>query len=275
MKERVTLTIERDILEKVDQTVNHADVKNRSHAIEMMLIKAMGEHKPTMAVILAGSHTKQEDERLPRAMKRVQNKPLLEHNLLLLKKYGVKDIMIGLGENGDLIKEYFTDGRELDMKITYLEEEEPLGTGGPLYRLRGLVDKTFLLLNADELKNIDLEDMFEFHKRNNGLITMALTTIEDPSKYGVAVMNGPKIMTFVEKPSKEHAPSKLINAGLYLLEPEVLRLIPEGFSMIEQDILPKLAGQDKLVGYVFSGQWFDTGTENKLKEAESHWKGFR
>ncbi|MBN2142577.1 nucleotidyltransferase family protein [Candidatus Woesearchaeota archaeon] len=273
MKERVTLTIEKDILEKVDKTVNHSDIKNRSHAVELMLIKAMGENQPRKAVILAGGHGRQTHPMLPNAMIRVQNKPLLEHNIMLLKKYGVKEIMISIGEGGEIIKEYFSDGKEWNLKITYMEEDEPLGTAGPLHNLKGQIDSSFLLLNADELKEIDLEDMFDFHHRNKGMITMALTTIEDPSQYGVAVMNGHKIMAFVEKPPKERAPSKLINAGLYILEPEVLKMVPVGFSLLEQDILPKLARQEKLMGYVFSGQWFDTRTEENLKVAERDWKG--
>ena len=275
MKERVTLTIEKDVLEKVDKTVNNSDVKNRSHAVELLLIKALGENRPFQAVILAGGNQKLTSEKLPKAMIRIQNKPLLEYNITLVKKHGVKEIIICIDEKGSAIKEYFSDGKEFGVDITYLEEKEPLGTAGPLSKLKGRINSTFLLLNADELKNIDLEDMFDFHRKNKGLATLSLTTIDDPAKYGVAVMNGNRIMTFVEKPSKEHAPSKLINAGLYLLEPEVVKMVPEGFSMIEQDILPRLAREDKLMGYIFSGQWLDTNTNQKIGEAESTWRGLK
>jgi NDP-sugar pyrophosphorylase family protein len=274
MKERVTLTIEREILQKIDETVNSVDVKNRSHAIEMLLVKALGENRPQQAVILAGSHQKVSGA-LPRAMVRVQDKPLLEHNIELLKKYGVKDIIISIGEKGDMIREHFSDGREFGVSITYLEEKEPLGTAGPLQKLKGELHGAFLLLNADELKNIDLENLFDFHRKNKSLATMALTTTEDPSKYGVAVMNGHRIMTFIEKPSREHAPSKLINAGLYLFEPEVIKLVPEGFSMLEQDILPRLAKEEKLNGFVFSGQWFDTSSQQRIADAEARWNGLK
>ncbi|HHE36359.1 MAG TPA: hypothetical protein ENL16_00920 [Candidatus Woesearchaeota archaeon] len=278
MKERVTLTIEKEILERVDQTINHRDVKNRSHAVELLLTKAFGENKPSKAIILAGgkgTRMKPMTNFLPKPMLRIQDKPTLEHNIDLLKRHGIKDIIISVGYKGEKIKEYFGDGSQLGVNITYVEEKTPLGTGGPLNLVKGKINETFILMNGDELKDIDLEDMFMFHRKNKGLATIALTTVEDPSNYGVAVMNGHKIMTFIEKPSKKQASSKLINAGLYILEPEVLKMVPEGFSMIENDIFPRLATNEKLLGYVFSGQWFDTGTPERFEKAEREWQGLK
>jgi NDP-sugar pyrophosphorylase family protein len=275
MKERITLTIEKEILERVDKSVNGTDVKNRSHAVELLLIKAFGENKPSKAIILAGgkgTRLKPMTNFLPKPMLRIQDKPILEHNIDLLKRHGVKDIIISIGEKGDKIKEHFGDGSQFGVNLSYIEEDEPLGTAGPLNLLKGQINDTFILMNGDELKEIDLEDMFMFHRKNKSSATIALTTVEDPSSYGVAVMNGNKVMTFVEKPSKESAPSKLISAGLYILEPEVLKIIPEGYSMIENDVFPKLAGNDKLLGYIFSGQWFDTGTPERFAKAESEWR---
>lgn len=276
MKERVTLTIEKEILEKVDHSINGSDVKNRSHAVELLLTKAFGENKPSKAIILAGgkgTRMKPHTNFLPKTMLRIQDKPVLEHNIELLKRHGIKDIIISIGYRGGKIKEYFGDGSQLGVNISYIEEKTPLGTGGPLNLLKGKIDDTFLLMNGDELKEIDLEDMFVFHRKNKGIATIALTTVEDPSNYGVAVMNGNKVMTFIEKPSKQNAPSNLINAGLYILEPEVLRNIPEGFFLIENDVFPRLASNEKLLGYVFSGQWYDTGTPDRFSQAESEWNG--
>ena len=278
MKERVTLTIEKEILLKVDHSVNGTDVKNRSHAVELLLTKAFGENKPSKAVILAGGKgikTKSMPNMLPKPMLRIQNKPIIEHNIELLKRHGIKDIILSIGYKGDKIKEYFGDGSQLGVNISYVEEETPLGTGGPLNLLKNKVTDSFILMNGDELKDIDLEDMFMFHKRNKGTATIALTTVEDPAKYGVAVMNGNKIMTFIEKPTSAHSPSQLINAGLYILEPEVLKSVPVGFSMLENDIFPRLASNDKLLGYVFSGQWHDTGVQGGFKKAESEWQGIK
>jgi NDP-sugar pyrophosphorylase family protein len=275
MKERITLTIEREILQRVDLSVNGTDVKNRSHAVELLLNRALGENKPAKAIILAGgkgTRMKALTNSLPKPMLRIQDRPILEHNIELLKRHGIKDIVISIGYRGEQIKEYFGDGSQLGVSISYIEEEEPMGTAGPLNLLRGQLNDTFILMNGDELKDIDLEDMFEFHKKNKSTATLALTTVEDPSNYGVAVMNGNKVMTFIEKPSKQNAPSKLISAGLYILEPEVLKIIPEGFSMIENDVFPKLAMNEKLLGYVFSGQWYDTGTPERFSKAQREWQ---
>jgi len=275
MKERITLTIEKEILQRVDLGVNGIDVKNRSHAVELLLTKAFGDNKPSKAIILAGgksSGLKSLTELLPKPMLRIKNKPILEHNLEMLKNCGIKDIIISLGYRGEKIKEYFGDGSQFGVNISYVEEEEPMGTAGPLNLLKENINSTFILMNGDELKDIDIEDMFAFHRKNKSIATLALTTVENPSEYGVAVMNGNKIMTFIEKPSKHNAPSKLISAGLYILEPEVLKIVPEGFSMIENDVFPKLASNDKLLGYVFSGQWFDARTPDKYNEAKRGWQ---
>jgi NDP-sugar pyrophosphorylase family protein len=242
------------------------------------LTRAFGENKPGTAIILAGgkgTRMKPMTNFIPKIMLRIQDKPLLEHNIDLLKKHGIKNIIVSIGYKGDQIKEYFGDGSQYGVNITYIEENEPMGTAGPLNLLKGKINNTFILMNGDELKDIDLEDMFLFHRKNKSIATIALTTVEDPSNYGVAVMNGNKVRTFVEKPAKEHAPSKLISAGLYILEPEVLKIIPEGFSMIENDVFPKLASNDKLLGYVFSGQWYDTGTAERFSKAEREWQNHK
>jgi NDP-sugar pyrophosphorylase family protein len=275
MKERITLTIEKEILQRVDLSVNGTDVKNRSHAVELLLSRAFGENKPSKAIILAGgksSGLKALTELLPKPMLRVQNKPILEHNIDIIRNHGIKDIIISLGYKGEKIKEYFGDGSQFGVNISYVEEQEPMGTAGPLNLLKGQINSTFILMNGDELKDIDIEDMFAFHRKNKSVATLALTTVENPSEYGVAVMNGNKIMTFIEKPSKQNAPSKLISAGLYILEPEVLKIIPEGFSMIENDVFPKLASNDKLLGYIFAGQWFDARTPDRYNEAKREWQ---
>ena len=93
------------------------------------------------------------------------------------------------------------------------------------------------------------------------MCTIALTTVSDPSQYGVALLNGNRIITFVEKPSKENAPSNLISAGLFIIEPDALELIPDGYAKLEFDVLPKLADEDRLFGYNFPGTYLDTNED--------------
>jgi len=150
-----------------------------------------------------------------------------------------------------------------------------LGTAGPLKLAKDLLKKTFIVSNGDELKNINIEEMYKLHKDNKALATIALTTVNNPSVYGVARLSGSKILEFVEKPKKEEAPSNLINSGFYILEKEVIDYIPKGFSMLEKDVFPKLAKQGKLFGYPFSGQWFDTGNLERYEKAIKQWKDIK
>ncbi len=190
----------------------------------------------------------------------------------LFKKYGITEIVISLGYKGEKIKEYFGNGKRFGLNIVYVEETEPLGTAGPLNLAREYLTDTFVMCNADELKNIDLNEMYLFHKENGSMGTLALTTVADPSQYGVAKLMGSKILEFIEKPAQGTAPSNLISEGLYILEPAFLNHIPKGTSSIERDVFPKIANEGKLFGFPFSGQWFDTGTLERYEDAMQKWK---
>lgn len=271
MKDRVTLTLDSDILEKIDNRVDGVKIKNRSHAVELLLMRALSSNRLRKAIILAAGSKSEYIE--PLSMRQVLGKPILQWNIELLKRHGVKEFMICMSENASAIREYLGNGEKFGIKVFYSEQEYPLGTAGSLKKVSDFITETVLVCNADDLKNINLDEMYEFHKDANKTCTIALTTTDDPSHYGVALMNGNKIITFIEKPSKENSPSNLINSGLYIIEPEVLKHIPEGYSVTEVDVFPKLANQDKLYGYIFSGQWFPTKTEELYNLATENWKG--
>lgn len=277
MKERVTLTLDQEILKKVDATVDQQAVKNRSHAVELLLRKTLRGRVPSTAVILAGgkgNRLKPLTDKRPKPLVEVQGKPIIQYNIDLLKRHGVKNIILAIGHMGDQIKALYGDGKSHGLKITYVEEEEPLGTAGCLRLLKTQLKEPFIMMNGDELKEVDLVKFYEAHNRNEARATIALTTVEDPSSYGVAMLDGNKILRFIEKPKKEDAPSKLINSGLYILEPEVTELVPEGYAMMEHNVFPILAREGKLFGYPFSGQWLPTDTLERLEKAEKSWSGF-
>lgn len=226
------------------------------------------------ALILAGGkgeRLRPLTENTPKPMLFLQGKPILEHGLELMKKYGIEEAYISICYKGEKIKEYFGDGSGFGIKIFYIEEAQLSGTASPLRLARDFLTEAFVMCNADELKDINLHDMYDFHKKNNAMATIALTTVPDPSSYGVAKMQGDKIAEFIEKP--KDPPSNLINAGLYILEPEVISLVPEGFATIERQVFPVIARLGKLFGYHFKGQWMDTGTFERYDRAEKEWKG--
>src|SRR3989344_7465095 len=195
---------------------------------------------------------------MPKALIELQGRTILEHVLDLFKKYSITDITLSVGYLREQIINYFGDGKKFGLQISYLEETEPLGTAGPFHLLPQKMTETFVVCNGDELKQIDFDAMLAQHLATAAAATLALTTVEDPSAYGVARLDGTKILEFVEKPKREEAPSNCINAGFYLLEPSVLALIHAGRAMLEYDVFPKLAAAGTLHGLVFIGQRFDT-----------------
>jgi NDP-sugar pyrophosphorylase family protein len=279
MKERVTLTLDTNLLTKIDKKVDGFKIKNRSHAIELMCKKALGESAPKLGLILAGgkgTRLKPITDEIPKPLLPILGKPVIEYTLDLFKKFGITKVLLSIGYMGDKIKEHFGDGKKYGLEIIYVEENTPMGTAGPLKLAKQHLTETFVMCNADELKDIDLDEMFMFHKENNAIGTIALTTVEDPSMYGVAKLQGNRILQFIEKPKKEDAPSNLINSGLYILEPSVLDYVPEGDgpASMERDVFPNLANVAKLYGYHFAGQWFDTGNFERFETARNQWKGF-
>jgi mannose-1-phosphate guanylyltransferase len=278
MKERITLTIDKKILEKIDRLVDGLSVRNRSHAMELVLSKYMNFRELKTALILSGgegTRLRPITYEIPKSLVPVHGKPLIEHLFDLLKKYGVNDVILSVGHMKEKITNEKDNWSRLGLNISFVEEQKPLGTGGPLRLAKDKLTKTFIVSNGDELKNINIMDMYESHKKNRALTTIALTTVSDPSQYGVARLEGNRIVEFVEKPKKGKAPSNLINAGFYILEPEVVEMIPKGKCSLEKQIFPKLAKMGRLFGFPFSGQWFDTGNLERYERALKEWRGIK
>jgi len=278
MKERITITLDKELIEQIDKRVDGNTIKNRSQQIEALLTKSLGTDIPSKAVILVGgkaTRLRPLTLKIPKCMVEIAGKTVTEHLFDLLKKYGIRDAILSVGYLKEKVKDYYGDGSRFGMNITYVEEDEPLGTAGPLKKARKYLNDSFIVTNGDELKNINIPRMYRLHKRKEAAGTLALTTVTDPTQYGVARLSGTRILEFVEKPKKEKAPSNLINAGFYILEPKIIDMIPDGFSMLEQDIFPKLAKKEILRGFPFEGQWFDMGTHERLAIAKKKWKGVK
>jgi NDP-sugar pyrophosphorylase family protein len=280
LRERVSLTLDKNVLKTVDSTIDGNKIRNRSHAVELLLSKALGEKRVKKAFILAGgkgTRLRPITYEIPKPMVPIQGRPLLEHTIEFLKKYEIRDIILSIGFLGDKIREHFGNGSKFGVKISYVDETEPTGTAGPL-RLAApfLEGHHFLMINGDNLFNLDLNNMIHTHFEKNCKATIALASVSDPTKYGVARLKGQKITEFVEKPKLKDAPSNLINAGVYLLSPKVLDLIPNKvFSMIETEVFPKLIEEDEFYGYVMEGQWLPAGTPEEYEKAIKEWKGIQ
>jgi len=207
---------------------------------------------------------------LPKLLFPVGGKPILEQTIEHLSSFGVDEVILAVNYMADQLRAYF--GEEYQgTKITYSLEPRPLGTGGPIAFARQHFDMSepLLAMNGDILSEIDLEAMRRLHESKDSLATIALHEVDDPTRFGVARLDEhSRIREFVEKPRPPDAPSRLINAGVYLMEREAVERIPQGRKVIiEREVFPALANEGKLFGYVHSGTWFDIGNIEDFRNA--------
>ena len=274
-RERLTITIRKDILKKVDQNIDGYQIRNRSHSIEYLINKAL-PHKVKKALILAGGHgvkLRPLTYVLPKPMIPVNNRPILDYIIELLRTHNIRDLTISTGPLASKISDHFGDGSKFGVSITYIHEDKRSGTGGALKQAKELIgDDMFVLFHGDVLAEINLHEMIEFHESNTCQMTMAITTQEETGDWGVVGLRGNKIVSFTEKPHKEGY-QKHINAGIYIINPKVIDLIPNKvFTMLEDDVIPKLVEQGNICGYVFDGHWFDVSTPKIYEQALKYWK---
>jgi mannose-1-phosphate guanylyltransferase len=193
----------------------------------------------------------------------VANRPFIEHVIRKLALHGIDEIVLAMGYKPDSIYAYFKDGRGLDVKLTYSLEEKPLGTAGAVKNAGGHVDNTFFVLNGDCFSDIDYSDMLKQHMRNKAMATVALTQVDDPTRFGVVETDaGGRVLRFIEKPAWEDVTSHWINAGVYILEPEVLDYIPDNqFYMFENGVFPRMLDKgDPFYACHNQAYWIDMGT---------------
>jgi NDP-sugar pyrophosphorylase family protein len=269
LKEKVAISIDKELLKRVDARVDGTTVKSRSHAIELLLTQALGGTSEIHALVLCGGEKRgltPSTYHLPRAMVEVGGKPILQRIVEWLKTNGVQHIMLAIGQNGKDIQAYFRNGEAFGVEIDYLHESKPLGTAGAVRNARENLNGAFVVLNGDVLCDFNLRAMLEAHRKGGALATMALKSVRDEGKYGVAETEGEKIVKFEER-AKEKGESRLVNAGVYVLSEKISDYLPEQ-GMLERDVFPKLAQKGLMRGYVFSGKWLDVGDRASLQRAE-------
>ena len=276
-RSRITITIRKDLLPQIDNIVDKEKIRNRSHAIEYLVKKGLrsGIRK---AYILAATRGEEKMKALtkdtPKTMLLVDNKPILHHIIEQLRNNGIKEIIVLIGYKGEQIKKYFGNGKKFGVKITYIACEEKIGTANALLKAKNyLSDESFLMLYGDTLANIDFKDLLAFHEEKNRSATIALTSVSNPEGYGVVKLRGSKILKFTEKPDKKPNLSRLISAGIFVINPKVLNLITKEkkYLKLEREILPKLALDGNLYGYHFDGEWYDISTPQALNRAKKEW----
>lgn len=206
----------------------------------------------------------------PKPMVPIVNRPMMEHILFLLKKYGFEDVWVTLFYLPELIQNYFGDGAEFGMKIRYSLEDSPLGTAGSVKKIINELTETFLVISGDALTDINLAEAVKFHKDKKAKATIVLTKVAAPLEYGVVIVDQQgKVKRFLEKPGWGEVFSDTVNTGIYILEPEIFNLFETDKEFdFSKNLFPALLEKEEpIFGYVADGYWSDIGNLEQYRQA--------
>ncbi|WP_395105698.1 sugar phosphate nucleotidyltransferase [Actinomadura sp. SCN-SB] len=209
----------------------------------------------------------------PKPLLPLVNRPIMEHVLRLLKRHGFTETVVTVQFLAALIRNYFADGEELGMALSYATEEVPLGTAGSVRNAaEALRDDRFLVISGDALTDIDLTDMVRFHEENGALVTIGLKRVPNPLEFGIIIVDERgRVRRFLEKPTWGQVFSDTVNTGIYVMEPEVLGRVAEGTPVDwSGDVFPGLLAEGApLYGYVADCYWEDVGTHASYMKAQA------
>jgi dTDP-glucose pyrophosphorylase/CBS domain-containing protein len=223
---------------------------------------------PLRAVIMAGglgTRLRPLTDDTPKAMLPIGDRPLLEHIVRQLKDAGIHRLSLATHYRGDVIRRHFGDGREFSVDIQYVDEDQPLGTAGAL-SLLSRSEEPLLVMNGDILTRVDFRAMLEFHQSNAADLTMAVRPFDVQVPYGVVETSGVEVTRIVEKPASRH----LINAGIYLLSPEIHRSVPQGRRYDMTELVARLVEEGRrVISFPVREYWIDIGHHDDYHRAQA------
>jgi mannose-1-phosphate guanylyltransferase len=198
---------------------------------------------------------------VPKPVVPLVDRPFISYMLEWLCAHGIDDVIMSCGFLATSVRNVLGDGSAYGIRLRFVEEPDPRGTAGALKFAESLLDERFLMLNGDVLTDIDLTEQMAQHERTGAKATLALVPVEDPSAYGLVCLDGDRaVKDFIEKPSSDRIDTNLISAGAYVLERDILELVPSGRNVsIEREVWPRLIGAG-LYGYPSDSYWLDIGT---------------
>ena len=209
---------------------------------------------------------------VPKVMVPIGGKPLLEHHLELFKRQGIREFIVNLHHLPETITDYFGDGSKFGVNITYSHEPELLGTAGAVKKMaQHLRDGAFIVFYGYNLVRVDFSPLVALHQARRAVATVALFASPEPWTGGVVETdsNG-RVLRFVEKPGPKQVSTNLISAGIFMVEPQVLDVIPAGrFCDFGKDVFPQLLAEGKPV-YAMEPEAYiqDVGTPERLAKAQ-------
>src|ERR1700726_842113 len=198
---------------------------------------------------------------VPKPVVPLVDRPLISYMLEWLHKHGIDDVIMSCGFLATSGRNVLGAGTGLGIRLRFIEEPDPRGTAGAVKLAEPMLDERFLMLNGDVLTDIDLTEQIAQHERTGARATLALVPVADPTAYGLVVLEEDRsVRDFIEKPSPDAIDTNLISAGAYVLEREVLELVPPERSVsIEREVWPLLIGNG-LFGYPSESYWMDIGS---------------
>ena len=206
---------------------------------------------------------------LPKPLMPVGERPVLELLLRWLRRNGASDVYITTGYLGHLIRTFCGDGRQWDLRITYTEEREPLGTIGALSLVRDKLDETFLVINGDVLTNLNINEFLATHRRSGANLSIATARRSTRMDFGIIEADRGRVVRFREKPGLSH----LVSMGIYCMEPAMLEHIPRGVAFGFDDLMFRLLDRNIPVNtFLHDGIWLDIGRIEDFQRAqEMNW----
>ena len=270
MKTRISISIDKDVLEKLDRGVDNVIVFSRSEAIEKIIEKHVSEKKK--CVILAGGIPERlyvPELKCYRPLVNIKGRTLIEDIIDKVKKAGYIDILIiGSKEVLSAIYNEIGDGKALDASVEYLEEKEHLGSAKTLSLAKPHIKNTFLFVPCDHYFETNLEEVESYHKRNKGTATLVIYsgTAHEWKKSSIVSLEGNLIVKYIEKP--KYVETHLTSLMIGFAEPEIFSMVPAGKLTwsLQENIFTELAKKKKLVGYVYSGKWKNIHGKKDVEE---------
>jgi mannose-1-phosphate guanylyltransferase / phosphomannomutase len=218
------------------------------------------------AVVMAGgqgSRLRPLTSNQPKPMLPVVGQPMMQHVLRLARQHGITDVVATVQFLASVIRNFFGDGHDLGVSLSYVTEQEPLGTAGSVKNAQDVLDDRFVVISGDALTDVDLTELVRFHESKGAAVTVTLKRVEDPLEFGIVIADDDgRIDRFLEKPGWGEVFSDTINTGIYVVEREILDLIPEGAEFdFSKDLFPALLEKGvPMFGYVTDRFWTDVGT---------------
>lgn len=206
----------------------------------------------------------------PKPMIPFLNRPVMEYTIQKLKSAGFDRIIVLLGYLPDMIREHFRNGEEFGVDLEYIDKNGPFGTAGAVKRAAENLDGPFMVLSADTITGMSLRNFMKFYANKGGKVNIALSEVDKPYQYGIALLDdNDRIYKFLEKPKKSQVFSRLVNTGIYIIEPEIMEHVPPKTDFdFSKNLFPLLLKKSEpIYGYKSNEYWADIGTPKKYLTA--------